>query len=67
MLASLLPVEAARLTRDLPWDVVIPGPNDLYPNNAIPIKRIVVALVQVVRDQRDKGLPPGELDYYVKA
>jgi len=60
---NLLPVEAARLARDLGWDVLIPGHNDLYPNNTIPNEQIVQALAP---RQKVKFLQPGELYYYVR-
>ncbi|MBX3002289.1 MAG: MBL fold metallo-hydrolase [Caldilineaceae bacterium] len=63
---NLLPVEAARLARDLGWDTLIPGHNDLYPNNAIPNAQIVAALETVAPRQKYKFLQPGELYYYVK-
>lgn len=64
---NLLPVEAARLAHDLGWDTIIPGHNDLYPNNAIPQADIVDALQRVAPRQKFKMLQPGELYYYVKA
>ena len=63
---NLLPVEAARLARDLSWDVLIPGHNDLYPNNTIPFGEIVHALETTAPRQKYKILQPGELFYYVK-
>lgn len=63
---NLLPVEAARLARDLGWDVLIAGHNDLYPNNAIPMSEIVTALAATAPRQKFKILQPGELYYYVK-
>ena len=63
---NLLPVEAARLARDLGWDTLIPGHNDLYPNNAIPQGEIIAALEAIHPRQKVKLLQPGELLYYVK-
>jgi L-ascorbate metabolism protein UlaG (beta-lactamase superfamily) len=63
---NLLPVEAARLARDLGWGTLIPGHNDLYPNNAIPNAQIVAALETIAPRQKYKFLQPGELYYYVK-
>lgn len=63
---NLLPVEAARLTRDLGWDVVIPGHNDLFPKNTIPMAHITDAFEKVDPRQKVKMLQPGELYYYVK-
>jgi len=65
-IGNLLPVEAARLARDLGWDTLIPGHNDLYPNNAIPWAEISAALEAVHPRQKVKQLQPGELLYYVK-
>lgn len=63
---NLLPGEAARLARDLGWDTLIPGHNDLYPNNTIPQGEIITALAAVNPRQKIKQLQPGELLYYVK-
>lgn len=63
---NLLPAEAARLARDLGWDTLIPGHNDLYPNNAIPQSEIIAALEAIHPRQKVKQLQPGELLYYVK-
>ncbi len=63
---NLLPAEAARLARDMGWDTLIPGHNDLYPNNAIPMGNIVEALAATAPRQKYKFLQPGELYYYVK-
>lgn len=65
-IGNLLPVEAARLAQDLGWDVLIPGHNDLYPNNTIAQAEIVAGLQQVNPRQKFKMLQPGELYYYVK-
>lgn len=64
---NLLPQEAARLARDLQWDVLIPGHNDLYPSNAIPFAEITSALERITPRQKTKQLQPGELYYYVKS
>jgi len=66
VVGNLWPVEAARLARDLGWDLVIAGHNDLYPNNTIPMAGIVEALTTVAPRQKFKILQPGELYYYVK-
>jgi L-ascorbate metabolism protein UlaG (beta-lactamase superfamily) len=54
-IGNLLLVEG-RGSRDLGWDVLIPGHNDLYPNNAIPMEQIVAALAQTAPRQRYKFL-----------
>lgn len=63
---NLMPEEAAYLARELGWDLVIPGHNDLYPNNAIPMGHIVDAMARYAPRQRYKILQPGELVYYIK-
>ena len=63
---NLMPAEAAMLARDLGWDVLIPGHNDLYPNNTIPMGEITAALASIAPRQKYKFLQPGELYYYVK-
>jgi L-ascorbate metabolism protein UlaG (beta-lactamase superfamily) len=63
---NLWPVEAARLSKHLGWDVLIPGHNDLLPRNTIPASHIVDALDRDAPDQKFKLLRPGELYYYVK-
>jgi L-ascorbate metabolism protein UlaG (beta-lactamase superfamily) len=63
---NLLPAEAARLAHDLGWDTLIPGHNDLYPNNTIPAWEIMTALAAIAPRQKFKILQPGELYYYVR-
>jgi L-ascorbate metabolism protein UlaG (beta-lactamase superfamily) len=63
---NLWPNEAARLARDLGWDTMIAGHNDLYPNNTIPMASIVEALANLAPRQKFKILQPGELFYYIK-
>lgn len=63
---SLLPMEGAAIAKELGWDVVIPGHNDLFPNNTIPFGHIIEAFQTVVPRQKLKILQPGELYYYIK-
>jgi L-ascorbate metabolism protein UlaG (beta-lactamase superfamily) len=63
---NLLPAEAAYLSREVGWDVLIVGHNDLYPNNTIPFAEITSALEKTVPRQKYKVLQPGELYYYIK-
>jgi hypothetical protein len=63
---NLLPAEAAYLSKEVGWDVLIVGHNDLYPNNTIPFAEITSALEKTVPRQKYKVLQPGELYYYVK-
>ena len=66
VIGNLLPVEAARLARDLEWDMLIPAHNDLYPNNTIPMAEVIDALTRVAPLQKYKTLQPGEFYYYMK-
>jgi L-ascorbate 6-phosphate lactonase len=66
IVGNLWPIEAARLARDLGWDVMIAGHNDLLPTNTIPMASIVEALTTVAPRQKFRILQPGELYYYVK-
>ena len=63
---NLLPVEAVRLAKDLGWDTLIIGHNDMYPHNTIPYSSIIDALEKIAPRQKYKVLQPGELMYYVK-
>ena len=63
---NLLPVEAVRLAKELDWDTLIVGHNDLYPFNCIPYSDIASALEKFSPRQKYKVLQPGELYYYVK-
>ncbi len=63
---NLLPDEAARLAQEMGWSVLIPGHNDMYPKNAIPMGSIVEALEKFAPRQPYKFLQPGELYYFVK-
>jgi L-ascorbate metabolism protein UlaG (beta-lactamase superfamily) len=65
-IGNLLPVEAARLSRELGWGVTIIGHNDLFPNNALPFSDIAAAFERVAPRQPTKILQPGELYYFVK-
>ena len=63
---NLLPAEAVRLAKDLGWDTLIVGHNDLYPYNTIPYSSIADALEKIAPRQKYKVLQPGELMYFVK-
>lgn len=65
-IGNLLPAEAVRLARDLGWDTLIFGHNDLYPNNAIPNAHLVDAVERIAPRLKFRLLQPGELLYYVK-
>lgn len=66
IIGNLMPVEAARLARDLGWDTLIIGHNDMYPVNTIPYATIAQAFETVAPRQKTKVLQPGELMYYLK-
>jgi L-ascorbate metabolism protein UlaG (beta-lactamase superfamily) len=63
---NLYPNELAWLAQEIGWDTVIPGHNDLFPNNAIPMGSIVEMLAHRAPRQKYKFLQPGELYYFVK-
>lgn len=63
---NLHPNETARLAKDMGWETIILGHNDMYPNNAIPMGQIVDAINHLNPRQAYKVLQPGELFYYVK-
>lgn len=63
---NLLPEEAAQLAKEMGWQQVIAGHNDLYPNNTISMGSIADAFAKFAPRQAYKILQPGELYYYVK-
>jgi L-ascorbate metabolism protein UlaG (beta-lactamase superfamily) len=63
---NLHPAEAAWLTQECGWGVVIPGHNDLFPRNAIPQGEILQAFATASPRQPLKWVQPGELYYVVK-
>jgi L-ascorbate 6-phosphate lactonase len=63
---NLLPDEGVQLAQELGWDVLIPGHNDLFPSNAIPMAQFGSAFEKFGPRQKYKFLQPGELYYYVK-
>ncbi len=65
-IGNLLPAEAAYLARAHGWDILIPGHNDLYANNAIADSEIVAALTRYAPQQKYKLMKPTECYYYVK-
>jgi len=66
-IGNLLPAEAAQLAKNHGWDVLIPGHNDMYANNAIADSEIVTGLSRYAPQQKYKFMKPSELYYYVKA
>lgn len=65
-IGNLWPAEAARLARDMGWGVVIPGHNDLFPNNGLSNAGVAEAFERYAPRQAYKILQPGELYYFVK-
>jgi L-ascorbate 6-phosphate lactonase len=66
IIGNLLPVEAAWLARELGWDVLIAGHNDLFIANSLPAGALADALRQLNPRQKMHALQPGELYLYVK-
>ncbi len=64
-IGNLMPAEAAQLAKNHGWDMLIPGHNDLYANNAIPDSEIVAGLSKYAPEQKFKLMKPGEFFYYV--
>ena len=65
-LGNFHPAEAVQLAKELDWDVLIPGHNDLIAANSIPPQHLVEAIARYNPRQKFKYLQPGELYYYVK-
>lgn len=63
---NLLPLEAAWLARELGWDVLIGGHNDLYAWNTIAPGALAEACARLCPRQRLHNLQPGELFLYVR-
>ena len=63
---NLLPVEVAWLSKELGWDVLIGGHNDLYPANTLAAGALADELRQLNPRQKYHNLQPGELFFYVK-
>lgn len=66
IVGNLLPLEAAWLARELGWDVLIPGHNDLFIGNCIGAGELPDAIRRFNPRQKMHVLQPGELYLYVK-
>jgi L-ascorbate metabolism protein UlaG (beta-lactamase superfamily) len=66
VIGNLLPAEVAWLSRELGWDVVIAGHNDLFEWNSINVGQLPDALRRANPRQKLHTLQPGELYYYVR-
>ncbi len=66
VIGNLMPVEAAWLAKELGWDVLIGGHNDLYSWNTIPAGALPDALRGLHPRQKHHALQPGELFLYVR-
>jgi L-ascorbate metabolism protein UlaG (beta-lactamase superfamily) len=66
VIGNLLPREAAWLAKELGWDVVMSGHNDMYPWNTIPAGALADELRLLNPRQKHHALQPGELYLYVK-
>lgn len=62
---NLHPKEAALLAREMDWDLVLIGHNDMFPTNTIPMGQIAQAFADDCPRQAYKLLQPSELLYYV--
>lgn len=63
---NLLPLEAAWLSQELGWDVLIAGHNDLFIWNTIGAGDLADALRRLNPRQKLHVLQPGELYFYVR-
>jgi L-ascorbate metabolism protein UlaG (beta-lactamase superfamily) len=63
---NLLPIEAAWLAKELGWDVLIGGHNDLFLWNTLPAGALADSLRQLHPRQKYHALQPGELYLYVR-
>lgn len=66
IVGNLLPLEAAWLARELGWDVLIAGHNDLFARNCIGAGELPDAIRSFNPRQKMHVLQPGELYLYVK-
>ncbi len=66
VIGNLLPAEVAWLSRELGWDVVIGGHNDLFPWNAIDAGDLPSTMRRMHPRQKLHTLQPGELYFYVR-
>jgi len=65
LIGNLHPREASQLARDMNWDLVLVGHNDMLPANTIPMGDIAQAFADDCPRQAYKTLQAGELLYYV--
>jgi L-ascorbate 6-phosphate lactonase len=63
---NLLPAEASWLTKQLGWDMLLVGHNDLFTFNALPIGTLTEGVASMNPRQKWHILQPGELFVYVK-
>lgn len=61
---NLHPAEVAQWAAAAGWSLVIPGHNDLFPNNGLPLAEIAQAFQRYAPRQAYKFLQPGELLYF---
>lgn len=66
IIGNLQPVEAAYLARELNWDMVILGHNDLLAVNCLPWGQVIEAFTTAAPYHKFRVMQPGELYYYVK-
>jgi hypothetical protein len=61
-----MPLEAAWLAKELGWDMLIGGHNDLYSWNTIAAGALADELRKLNPRQKYHTLQPGELLFYVR-
>lgn len=65
IIGNMLPLEAVWLAKELEWDVLIGGHNDLFLWNALRAGELADAVQHLNPDQKHLVLRPGQLYYYV--
>lgn len=66
LVGNLHPREASKLARELGFELVIAGHNDLLRENTVPMGEIAQAFADDAPRQAYKIVQPGELLYYIK-
>lgn len=66
ILGNMLPSEAVWLAKQLSWDVLLGGHNDLFEWNTLPISELFEAGKKIHPTLKIHNLQPGELFYYIR-
>jgi L-ascorbate 6-phosphate lactonase len=67
VLGNLMPAEAVWLAKELGWDTIIAGHNDLFPWNTLSPGALSEAVARLNPRQKFHQLQPGELFFYVRS